>query len=158
VAPGEVGIAATYNAKTGAAAWTAATQTCSNVSCHGGQTTPSFQNTASLAANCAACHVRGTAAATPQYNVYYSGRHNLHLESGFRGGPAACSDCHQMANGSAGANNHFAKLGTSAMEGPAADTITFNPAVVSGARTYNRSNRTCAITCHGEAHDTGMNW
>ena len=150
VGPGEVQMAATYNAKTGAATWNSAAQTCSNVSCHGGQTTPSFQNTASIAANCTACHARGTT----QYNSYNSGEHAKHVvDKGF-----ACAQCHDMTTTKAGVLNHFRFLSTQAMEGPSSDTIGFTFSDATGARTYNVSPKYCNLTCHGQSHDSGMTW
>ena len=149
VGPGEVQMATTYNAKTGATTWNSAAQTCSNVSCHGGQTTPSFQNTASIAANCTACHLRGTT----QYNSFNSGEHKKHVvDEGF-----ACTQCHDMraSNTKAGAQNHFKFLGTQAMEGPAGDTISFAMSDATGAKTYvvSGASKNCTLSCHGKNHN-----
>ncbi len=145
-------MAATYNAKTGAAAFNPSALTCSNVSCHGGQTTPAWTNTASLAANCTACHLRGTT----QYNSFNSGEHKKHVvDEGF-----ACNQCHDMTAGNTkpGALNHFKFLGTQAMEGPASDTIGFAASDATGTRTYNVANKYCLLSCHGKNHTSQDNW
>ena len=139
--PGEVQTISTYNAKTGAASFNASGLTCSNTSCHGGQTTPNWQ-TGSINVNsqCTSCHVRGTT----QFNSYNSGEHKKHVvDEGF-----ACGECH---NTTTLAVNHFTKLGTSAMEGPASATIGGTTSVPTGA--WNATNKTCTLTCHGEVHN-----
>ncbi|MBI4912225.1 MAG: CxxxxCH/CxxCH domain-containing protein [Acidobacteria bacterium] len=145
VGPGEVAFLSAYNAKSGSASFNPSTLTCATVSCHGGQTTPNWRSgSIDVNTQCAACHSIGTS----QYNSFNSGEHRLHaVDKGY-----PCSDCHSMTNGTPGANNHFAFLGTSAMEGPAADTITFS-AAVTGARTYNRNTRQCTLTCHNQNHN-----
>ena len=151
-APGEVSVAASYNAKTGTASFNASALTCSNISCHGGQATPGWTNTASIAANCTACHVRGTT----QYNSFNSGEHKKHVvDEGF-----ACNQCHDMtaANTKPGALNHFKFLGTTAMEGPASDTIGFGASDATGTRTYNVANQYCLLSCHGKTHTSQDNW
>lgn len=107
----------TYNAKSGAASYNATTNTCSNVSCHGGQTTPGWLSGTVINVNtqCTLCHVPGTALGTPQYNSQYSGRHSTHAGEGI-----ACYTCHDTA---LIAVNHFTTLNTTAMEGPASATL-----------------------------------
>jgi predicted CxxxxCH...CXXCH cytochrome family protein len=146
VAPAPAAFLATYKAKAGAATFTPAAQTCSNISCHGAITTPAWATGSIPAtdAGCRQCHAKGTALGVPESNVYFSGQHSGHLGSI----KALCTDCHVMGNGSAGANNHFKFLGTTQMEGPASDTVTFGFA---GA-TYNATAKTCTLTCHGEGH------
>jgi predicted CxxxxCH...CXXCH cytochrome family protein len=147
VAPAPVQLLATFNAKAGAAALAPATLTCSNVSCHGGLPTPAW-GTGTLAsgtdAGCRACHQVGTAQATPENNSAWSGLHAFHLGASVG---AACTDCHGMANGKPGSNNHFAHLDTPQMEGPASDTIT-----LPSAGTYDAVNQTCTVNCHNTQH------
>lgn len=149
VAPAPVAFLPAYNAKSGTATFNTTTQTCSNVSCHGGQTTPSWQGgTINTATQCTACHSSGTT----QYNSQNlnGGQHPKHASY-------ACSECHNMTSGAnTGATAHFANLGTSAMEGPASATIQF-AADVTGARTYNTSTKGCALTCHNETHTAANN-
>ena len=149
VPPGAVQLLATYSGKAGAAALDPAAQTCSNVSCHGGITTPAWA-TGTLSVNtdpgCRQCHQVGAAAATPENNSAYSGLHTFHLGATIG---ALCTDCHSMTNGKPGANNHFAHLDTPQMEGPASDTIVL---LGSTANPYDPVNKTCTVTCHNQAH------
>jgi predicted CxxxxCH...CXXCH cytochrome family protein len=107
----DVIIGTAYNAKSGAASFNAASEACANVSCHGGQTTPSWlTGTIDVNTQCTSCHALGTA----QYNSYNSGEHSLHVSM------FACTVCHDTTKL---AVNHFTNLGTQAMEGPASATI-----------------------------------
>ncbi len=159
-APGEVATDPVYNAKTGTAAFNAGASTCSNVSCHGSQTTPSWL-TGTLASNneagCRACHTLGTAQGTPQNNSAYSGLHALHLNSTQN---LQCVECHNMANGTTGAQNHFKFLNTAQMEGPPGQTVAFN--TTTPAATYNIATQSCgtggAFSCHGHAHGATYTW
>jgi hypothetical protein len=154
--PAPTGFAAIFNAKAGAAAFSATAQTCSNVSCHGALATPTWptgtldSTGASGDTGCRACHAKGTALGVPENNSYYSGRHGTHLGSDVN---AKCTDCHAMANGTPGALAHFTHLDTAAMEGPAGDTIQY----LGSRAVYNESARTCTLTCHGETH-TNRGW
>ncbi len=145
VGPGLVAFLSSYNGNAGAATFNPASLTCSNVSCHGGQTTPAWTASGSLstATDCAKCHALGTAPGVPENNSAYSGFHALHMNS-----PAKllCTECHSMANGSSGALGHLTSLGTAAMEGAAGETI-----ALSGG-TYGAAAKTCTVTCHGKAH------
>jgi len=149
VAPGDAAFLAAYNAKSGAASFNASAFTCANVSCHGGLPAPSWR-TGTISSNsnagCLACHALGTALGTPENNSPYSGLHSFHLGSTVN---ALCTECHDMANGSGGALNHFTSLNTSQMEGPANQTVTFPG--LAGA-TYDSGLQTCALTCHGHLH------
>jgi predicted CxxxxCH...CXXCH cytochrome family protein len=102
-----------YNAKSGAASYNTTTNTCSNVSCHGGQITPGWLSGTVIDVNtqCSSCHASGTA----QYNSYYSGHHSTHVSQGI-----ACYTCHDTT---LLAVNHFTSLNTTAMEGPASTTL-----------------------------------
>lgn len=129
----DVIIGTAYNAKSGAASFNASSAACANVSCHGGQTTPSWL-TGSIDVNtqCTSCHASGTA----QYNSYNSGEHSRHVSAGI-----ACTSCHDTTKL---AVNHFTNLSTQAMEGPASATI--NSAV-------NYNGTSCSPSCHGS-----QNW
>jgi predicted CxxxxCH...CXXCH cytochrome family protein len=125
-----------YDAKSGAATYNAAAVTCSNVSCHGGQTTPVWLNgTIAVDTQCTSCHRPRTT--SDQYNSQYSGRHANH--SGL-----TCYTCHSTT---LLAVNHFTHLDTTAMEGPASATIssalTYTPGATAGSGS-------CTAVCHGE--------
>ena len=156
VAPGDAAFLATYNAKAGAASFDNVALTCANVSCHGAVTAPNWQ-TGTIAVNtdagCRQCHKIGTAAQTPENNSPYSGLHTFHLSTS-KGGAILCTECHNMANGTTGALNHYKFLNTAPMEGPAKDTLEPNGL----AANYNAANQTCGtFTCHGETH-TNFSW
>jgi len=167
VPPGDAAFGTTYAAKSAALGFNSAALTCSGVSCHGGQTTPNWQTGTinvdfdsgpgvTPASGCRQCHVLGTAQGIPEYNSPYSGLHQKHLEQIplSTGGNALCTECHDMANGSTGANRHFLFLSTrDLLEGPASDTV--NPAdknLAVPAGTYTASTQTCNVTCHGITH------
>ena len=130
-----------YNAKTGTAAYTAAAGSCSNVSCHGGQTSPAWL-TGILDVNtqCASCHQAGTT----QYNSYTDPddeTHTFHINL-----PVQRTSCHNLT---ALATNHFTSLDTQAMEGPASATIGGTGTLI-GAGKYVPATRSCTPACHGE--------
>jgi predicted CxxxxCH...CXXCH cytochrome family protein len=121
----------TYNAKSGAASYNSTNNTCTTVSCHGGQTTPGWLSGTVIDVNtqCTSCHASGTA----QYNSYHSGHHQNHVvDEGI-----ACYTCHDTT---LLAVNHFTSLNTSALEGPASATI---------KTAFNYSNGSCSPGCHG---------
>jgi len=121
-----------YNAKSGSAVHNP-DGTCSKVSCHGGQQTPAWLiGTIDVNTQCASCHVYGTAPATPEYNSFYSGRHDTHVNS-FH---FPCKYCHDTTKL---AVNHFTTLDTTTMEGPASATI---------LNVINYSSGSCAPYCH----------
>jgi len=156
VPPGDVAFSATWNAKAGSAAFSGTSLTCANVSCHGAVTAPDWQ-TGTISGNtdvgCRQCHKIGTAPGVPENNSPFSGLHTLHLSTSV-GGSILCTDCHNMANGTAGASNHYKFLDTASMEGPAKDTL--EPS--GSAANYNASNQTCGtFTCHTVAH-SGFPW
>lgn len=111
--------------------------TCSNLSCHGGQTTPEWwTGTIAVDAQCRSCHEAGTG----EDNGYFSGRHTLHVQK--RG--YDCTVCHSTAHL---ADVHFTGLDTPGREGVAATTI-------GGAGTqvtsYTPQTGTCSTQgCHG---------
>jgi predicted CxxxxCH...CXXCH cytochrome family protein len=120
VPPGDVVFLATYNAKAGPAAFDDTTLACGNVSCHGGVTTPNWQTATANAIDvpnaCLSCHVSGTS----QYNSYFSGQHDRHLNA-FGLSATACKQCHDVAK--VNVSGHFQNLATPAFEQPAAETI-----------------------------------
>ena len=132
----DINIKPAYNAKTGTAGLNPdGSDTCVNVSCHGGNTTPDwFSGSINVNSDCTTCHTRGTT----QYNSYNSGQHgrSAHVRQ-------ACTVCH---NTSTLATNHFGRLATTAMEGPASATVGGGSTRVNS---YNASTRTCTNSCHG---------
>lgn len=135
-----LGVAASYNAKSGTAVVNS-NMTCANVSCHGGQTTPVWQ-TGNIAVDtqCTNCHASGTT----QHNGYSSGQHSKHIGKGY-----ACTVCH---NPTKLATGHFSNLATSTFEqDPAATIGGGSTSVGSYAPSATRANSgTCSsITCHG---------
>jgi predicted CxxxxCH...CXXCH cytochrome family protein len=132
--PASVAGLATYDAKSGVFSYNSAGRTCSNVSCHGGRTTPNWlTGTLNVATDCKSCHTRGSG----QYNSYDSGRHEKHV----REENVFCTECH--APGKL-APDHFIRLDTPGFEGAAdatiRDALSYNPA----------TNRGCSVAgCHG---------
>ncbi len=132
----------TYTPKTGLTpSFNATAKTCANISCHGGQTTPSWY-TGSIVVNtqCSACHASGTT----QYNSYNSGHHAFHLDPGLG---AVCLDCHDTTRLAA---VHFNDLNTPAM----------NQASQTLSTTLNYNGSYCSFRCHisNQQHDSGMTW
>jgi predicted CxxxxCH...CXXCH cytochrome family protein len=144
VPPGDLAFDNVYNAQTGASSFDNAALTCTNVSCHGGQTTPNFQMgtiDVNTNAGCVQCHAFGTS----QFNSFNSGEHEKHvIKEGLQ-----CRECHNMDRATPGAQNHFAFLGTTRMEGPASDTFQDS----TGNVVYNTTANTCAGSCHGKDHE-----
>ncbi len=139
VPPGSVAILAAFDARSGTSSFNPAERTCSNVSCHGGQTTPDWQAAAGaidVVNACTNCHFSGTA----QYNSYNSGKHDLHIASLGRS-PATCKQCHDAAK--VDVAGHFRNLATYAFEQSPSATIL--PSVG-----YNRYRSTCSPACHGK--------
>ncbi len=121
-----------YNAASGTVVFNT-DGTCSNVSCHGGQTTPAWL-TGSIDVNtqCTLCHTFGAA----EYNSYSSGRHLSHtVEFGYD-----CFECHDYRKLEL---THFASLKTLELEGAAAETLA-NPPITS----YNAVTKSCSAVCH----------
>ncbi len=142
--PGDVSILSTYNAKNSTASF--ASLSCSNVSCHGGQTIN--WDTGSIIvdtdAGCAQCHTQGTT----QYNSQNSGEHNKHRNFG-------CTECHNMSLATPGAQNHFSFLSTPAMEGPARDTFQNSTgSVVYTPSTSTPGSGNCSGSCHNKNHNS----
>jgi predicted CxxxxCH...CXXCH cytochrome family protein len=136
----DLDIAAGFNAESGTATPNS-NNTCSSVSCHGGQTTPNWQTgVIAVETQCTSCHTSGTS----QYNSYYSGRHAKHLDKGY-----SCTVCHNPAKLTTG---HFNNLATSGFEQDPAATIGGGSTSV-GAYAPSASNATSgtcsSIACHG---------
>ncbi len=127
----DLAMPANYDAKTGMAIAND-NSTCSNVSCHGGKTTPNWW-TGQLAVNseCTSCHAAGAS----QYNSYNSGDHSDHSRY-------ACTVCHNITTL---ADQHFSNLGTTDVEGSAAASIGGGSTRITS---YNASTRRCN-GCHG---------
>jgi predicted CxxxxCH...CXXCH cytochrome family protein len=107
--------------------------TCSNISCHGGQTTPPWlTGSIILSTQCTLCHAYGTS----EYNSFVSGQHDFHVNT--LGKP--CVACHYTVTL---AENHFTTLNTRTMEGSAAATIGGGGTVVT-----NYVGGTCTNECH----------
>ena len=161
--PAPVVIDAVFTPKSGGQpGFTGASATCSNVSCHGAQTTPSWMNgTLNSATQCTACHGVATSASTAtQANDAY-GRHSVGTHNAtVAANGTACTTCHSMNNGSPGAVAHFKYLATSAIEGLASGTIVFDGTIVTGAKTYTPSatvgDGSCALTCHTHVHASAV--
>jgi len=133
----DVSIDGLFNARSGAASFNATAKTCSNLSCHGGQTTPNWTTGTLSATSCTSCHQRGTS----QYNSYNSGEHSKHVSSE----GISCTACHNTTLLSIG---HFAGLETSGFEQSPGSTIGGGGTRLS-AGAYNSSTKNCARACHG---------
>ncbi len=124
------GFETAWNAKSGTATGNS-NGTCSNISCHGGKTTPNWVNgSINVDTQCSSCHSYGTS----QYNGYSSGEHNKHVrDKGY-----ACSACHDSAKLR---NGHFTNLETRAFEQEPSATI---------KSSLSYSGGRCATpSCHG---------
>ena len=160
-----------FKAKTAAAdpAYTPSSSgvTCSNVSCHGGQTTPVW---GAAITDCKSCHQQGVAYQDPEYNSYYSGysvsgltdalgarlgtdlatnQHARHLaEYG-----ATCKACHSMTKLTK--LQHFGGL--------VSKTFTSPGNSIGGGDTrigsYNTTSQTCSnVSCHTLAPANNVSW
>ena len=130
VPPASAAFVATYDAKSGAAAFdNSSLLRCTNVSCHGGQATPNWQTgTIDVVNACLSCHASGTT----QFNSYFSGRHSTHTGE-FGLSAATCKRCHDQAK--VDVVGHFSNLATPAFEQTALSTIL--PAVQYNGTTCN---------------------
>jgi len=102
---------------TGTPSYNATADTCSNVSCHGGVTTPNWlsgsldiNTDTGTSTGCRGCHISGTS----EYNSYFSGRHSLHVNSE----SIRCHVCHDVSrlNNFSLTLNHFSGLQTTGFE------------------------------------------
>lgn len=123
----DLAIQATWNAKSGSA--DSDGFTCSNISCHGGQTTPDWTSgMLDSSTQCKSCHSYGTS----QYNSYYSGEHKRHAEEK-RYDCLVCHDANKLGG-------HFSGLDTISFEQSPASTI---------KSSLSYSGRTCnTVNCH----------
>jgi predicted CxxxxCH...CXXCH cytochrome family protein len=126
-----VSFLSSYNAKSGTAVHNG-DGTCSNVSCHGGQTTPVWlTGSIDVATQCTSCHAYGTS----QYNSYVSGQHGYHVNTlGI-----TCVECHDTSRL---AVSHFSALSTPQLEGPASATL-------NSSLNYDATTTSCSNQCHG---------
>ena len=168
-APGAVGIDPTFNSQGSTAGFTSSATafTCSNISCHGGQTTPGWQtgsNPVNTTTYCIACHKTQTSSGGVVTNPEFNDLTGRHTASEHK---QTCDYCHSMTVAKPGAQNHFKYLDTSAVSGisgtPAdqlpSDTILFG-SVVTGSKTYTPTTAGrggCALACHGKTHTTSGN-
>jgi predicted CxxxxCH...CXXCH cytochrome family protein len=148
--PAEVAFLAAYTAKTGGAAnYDDIDQTCGNISCHGGQTTPDWTAGAiSVADDCTSCHQ--LASVSDQYNSYSSGGHSTHAEidghADDLGFDPTCSACHDAAE--LPASGHFDRLDTAVVEGDPVATLETG---LNYDNTTDPANPTCTTNianCH----------
>lgn len=140
-----------YNSKQGAAsiAGPRAARVCSNVRCHGGLDTPPWDPVVTIV-SCTECHKVGTALQTPEYNSYYSGAHQLHVDNS-----VPCTGCHDMTDKS----KHFANLATPGFETAPASTL---KAYING---YASPSGSCVVPnspdgfiCHDSGADPKYKW
>jgi len=105
-----VNFSPSVNGKKGGAAWSPTSRTCTNVSCHGGTTTPLWgSGRINTKAECTACHQSGTTETTG----YHSGKHTKHLTDI----NLVCTDCHDTLKlFSTSLPNHFSNLTTARFE------------------------------------------
>lgn len=138
----DVSVSPAYNARSGASAFDSATLTCTNVSCHGGQTTPPWRSgRIDVGTQCISCH--GSRAQQPpdQFNSYFSGRHDFHV---FAVG-LTCIQCHDSGKLAIG---HFVNLNTPVFEQTPASTIRDVVNYAGGSCTPNNAAGNFFIGCH----------
>jgi predicted CxxxxCH...CXXCH cytochrome family protein len=137
-----VAILAAYNAKSGTASHDPATATCTNVSCHGGQTTPPWRGgVIDVATQCTLCHRSRVQEPPDQFNSYFSGRHDFHV----LGIHLACTQCHDTDKLALG---HFVNLNTAAFEQVPATTVRDVVGYVGGSCTPLNTPGNFSIGCH----------
>jgi predicted CxxxxCH...CXXCH cytochrome family protein len=127
-----------YNAQSGTASYNTGSETCSRVSCHGGQDTPVWLEALDVDGECEACHsLQG------EYNSYTSGKHKKHVEDK----NIACFECHDT--GKLGPV-HFNDLYSTNMN-EAGQTIRGD---------MNYDGTSCLLTCHidNKKHDQDKKW
>ena len=142
---------AAHTTSTGSFGFNATDGTCSQISCHGGQSTPAWATgKIIIAANnnsvCALCHQSGST----QYNSYNSGTFsgtspstNLHTSHLARG--SYCTDCHNIG-ALTDYQKHFSGITTKALTTPG-NTVGGLPTQIIGG--YTVSTKTCNnVACH----------
>ncbi len=140
----DVSVATAYNAKSGAFTYDPVNLTCTNVSCHGGQTTPPWRiGHIDVATQCTSCHRSSAQQPPDQFNSYFSGLHDFHV---FAVG-LTCTECHDSVKLSIG---HFVNLNTPVFEQLPASTIRDVVNYVGGSCTPNNAagNFSFAPGCH----------
>lgn len=105
--------------------------TCSNISCHGGNTTPDWSSgSLDLTSSCVSCH----SATSGEYTSQTSGEHNEHRNYN-------CTVCHNSSR----MNDHIGDLATETFEVAPASTVGG-----SGTSVGNYDGTSCSsIACHG---------
>lgn len=118
-----------YNARSGVASFNGTSDTCTNISCHGGQVTPVWlTGVIDVNTECGRCHTYGTT----QFNGPFTSNHN---RSDHRS--RACTACHDTTRLT---STHFTTLNTAALNNP--------PATIKASLNYSGGN--CATPgCHG---------
>ncbi|HEY5775006.1 MAG TPA: CxxxxCH/CxxCH domain-containing protein, partial [Xanthomonadales bacterium] len=113
--------------------------TCSNIKCHGGQTTPDWWSGAIVVnTQCTSCHQRSTA----QYNGNISGRHSIHRNY-------SCTECHNTGVLQTG---HFSNLQTTTFELAPGLTIGGTGTSIPASGWNDSTNRCSSFSCHGQSH------
>lgn len=145
---------ASYWAKGASFNYDRSTKTCSNVRCHGNATPKWDLNSYTpidVAQDCASCHQAGPAGVpyTPQYNSYYSGQHDFHLNPAnqvfFPGlSSVTCQSCHTLT-----AEQHFRFLAVPTFP----TTNGYRPIdtvnLTQWGGVVNKTAKTCAnVSCH----------
>jgi predicted CxxxxCH...CXXCH cytochrome family protein len=147
-----------YPKSGGTPSYDSATDTCSDLRCHGGPrsqsgtqaktgvstttTTPTWRyGSINVAEQCAFCHVYGFL----EDNSYSSGQHRKHVYSE----GILCTTCHDATKLTA---SHFTTLGTSSLEGPASAAIRANEiGYINGTpRTCNPQGGAYPTGCHDD--------
>lgn len=159
--PGDVTFLPNFNPPpgSGTATFNNVALTCANVSCHGGQTTPSWQGgVIDVNAQCEDCHKSATVA-PPQFNDFASGEHVLHVQfiipAVLPGVVPTCLTCHDTAKlADPAVGGHFVHLATAAIDTRASVTIgggtTHIDAYVPGVQLGTGScTPTPTSPCHG---------
>jgi len=124
----DVAMTSSYSSNSGAAGRNT-DGTCTNVSCHGGQTTPVWSTgTIDVSTQCQSCHAYNLA----EYNSFISGEHDKHVnELQF-----PCTHCHDTTKL---AVSHFTSLSTHTLEGPPSATLNSSLSYTGGS---------CTPLCH----------
>jgi predicted CxxxxCH...CXXCH cytochrome family protein len=140
----EVHIASSYSSSAGLASYDSTTMTCSNVSCHGGNTTPSWFSANQIVENldCRQCHNYQSGEKTAITSL----AHHEHMDSPMdRMANITCTYCHDPNLVS---EQHFSHITTAEMNGNAASTI---------YATYDYNGKEEA-SCSGSCHSNTKVW
>lgn len=143
-----VAFSAAYNARSGAAAYDPETAACTNVSCHGGLTTPAWRGgTIDTDTQCDLCHRSRVQEPPEQFNSYFSGKHDFHVFI-FGTVPTISPTCTQCHDTGKLAQGHFAGLNTAAFEQAPATTIRDAVNYSGGSCTPVNTPGNFSIGCH----------